>query len=122
LELLGASVNGNQPDQTFTVNYTDGTSQTFTQSISDWHTPQSYAGETAVVSSSYRDTHQGGRDYKGPFDVYGYAFTLDSTKTAESITLPGDSHVEVLAITMVATVTTPVELTTAASTAKVHLS
>ena len=24
---------------------------------------------------SYRDTHQGGRDNKGPFDVYGYAFT-----------------------------------------------
>ena len=37
VELLATGVNGNQPSQTFTVNYTDGTSQTFTQSISDWH-------------------------------------------------------------------------------------
>ena len=38
-------VNGNQANQTFTVNYSDGTSTSFTQSLSDWFTPQNYAGE-----------------------------------------------------------------------------
>ena len=42
LQFLALGVNGNQQSQTFTVNYTDGTSKTFTQSLSDWHTPQSY--------------------------------------------------------------------------------
>jgi len=122
LELLGAAVNGNQPSETFTVNYTDGSSQTFTQSISDWHTPQSYTGESVVVSSSYRNTSHGGRDYLGPFDVYGYAFTLDSTKSVESVTLPADSHIEVLAIDVVSIVTPPTDLTaTVAGTNEVDL-
>jgi hypothetical protein len=122
LELLGAAVNGNQPGTTFTVNYTDGSSQTYTQSVSDWHTPQSYAGESVVVSSDYRNTYHGGRDYKGPFDVYGYAFTLDSTKSVASITLPTDSHIEVLAIDVVAILAPPTDLTaTVEGTSEVDL-
>ena len=123
LNLLATAVNGNQPSVTFTVNYTDGTSQTFTQSISDWHTPQSYSGESVVVSSSYRNTEHGTKDCLGPFDVYGYSLTLNSAKTVESITLPADSHVEVLAITVAGLVTTPVESTPGiVSTAKTKLS
>ncbi|HTU25197.1 MAG TPA: hypothetical protein VMF30_07355, partial [Pirellulales bacterium] len=101
IDLLGAAVNGNQPDVTFTVTYTDGTTQTYTQSISDWHTPQSYSGESVVVNSSYRNTQQGGTDTKAPFDVYGYSLPLNTSKAVESITLTSDSHVEILAMTVV---------------------
>ncbi|HEX4145358.1 MAG TPA: fibronectin type III domain-containing protein [Pirellulales bacterium] len=123
VDLLAAGVNGNQPSQTFTVNYTDGTSTTITQSISDWHMPQAYSGESIVLSSPYRNTSVGGRDNAGPFDVYGYSFAVDSAKTVASITLPDNTNVEVLSISMVAGVAAPTDLTaTAESTTEVNLS
>jgi hypothetical protein len=51
--LLGSTVTANGVDfnlgAAFTVNYTDGTSDTFTQGMSDWLTPQGYAGESNVL-------------------------------------------------------------------------
>jgi hypothetical protein len=90
-------VNGNQANQTFTVTYTDGTTATFTQSISDWFTPQGYAGETTALTTAYRDT-SGGTEQAGPFNVYEYTLALDPTKAVSSVTLPEDGNVEVLAI------------------------
>jgi hypothetical protein len=100
LELLATGVDGNQPNQTFVVNYTGGTSQTFTQSLSDWYTPQGYAGESVALTMDYRNRFNSGRDRR-TFRVYDYAFNLDSSKTVSSITLPDNGHVEVLAITAV---------------------
>jgi len=111
VELLAAGVNGNQPDQTFTVNYTDGTSTTITQSISDWHMPQSYSGESIVLSTPYRNTSTGRTDDRGPFDIYGYSFAVNSAKTVASITLPDNSNVEVLSISVVGSVAAPTNLT-----------
>ncbi|MBV8145556.1 MAG: chitobiase/beta-hexosaminidase C-terminal domain-containing protein, partial [Gammaproteobacteria bacterium] len=54
LSLLASGVDGNQPNQVFTVNYSDGTSASFTQSLSDWHTPQNYVGESTVLTMPYR--------------------------------------------------------------------
>ena len=61
LELLATAVNGAQSNQTFTVTYTDGTTATFTQSISDWASPQNFFGETTAATTTYRDTSGGGR-------------------------------------------------------------
>jgi len=97
LSFLATGVDGNQPNQSFTVNYTDGTSQTFTQSISDWFTPQNYAGESIAAKTSYRNESNGSADDR-TFDVYGYSFSVDPTKQVASITLPNNSNVEVLAI------------------------
>ena len=97
LELLATGVNGSQPNQTFTVTYTDGTTATFTQSISDWAIPQGYAGESTALTTGYRDT-SGGMEQAGQFNVYEYTFALDSTKVVRSLTLPNDANVEVLAI------------------------
>ena len=101
VDLLATAVNGNQLSQTFTVNYTDGTSKVFTQSLSDWSKSQGYAGESVAVSTSYRNTYSGGQDHH-PFDVYGYSLAVDNTKTISSITLPNNANVDVLAITTVA--------------------
>ena len=100
LLLLADGVNGAQNGLTFTANYTDGTSSTFTQSFSDWAAPHSYAGESIAVSMPYRDGSNGGTG-AGPFYVYGYSFSLNASKTLESITLPIDSNLEILAMDLV---------------------
>jgi len=110
VDVLATSVNGNQANQTFTITYTDGTTQTVTQSISDWAMPQSYSGESIALSTSYRDTAKGGRT-SSTFDVYGYSFTVDSSKTIASITLPDNRNVDVLAITVVDSVSSASNLT-----------
>ena len=97
LALLATAVNGNQPNLTFTVNYTDGTKATFTQSVSDWFTPQNYSGESKAVTMAYRDRSNGTEDNR-TFFLYGYTFALNSAKTVRSLTLPNDANVEVLAI------------------------
>src|SRR5208337_3070621 len=99
LSFLATGVNGNQANQTFTVTYTDATTQTFTQSLSDWFTPQNYSGEATATTMAYRDTASGGKD-NHTFNVYGYSFALNSAKTVQSLTLPSNSNVEVLAATL----------------------
>ena len=99
LQFLALAVNGNQANQTFTVNYADGTTQTFTQSLSDWFSPQNYTGESKAVTMPYRDNSNGTKDNR-TFYVYGYSFSLDATKTVSSITLPNDANVKLLSVTL----------------------
>jgi len=100
LRILATAVNGNQASQTFTVTYTNGTTTTITQSLSDWFTPQSFSGESVAKSMAYRDTSGGTKD-DGTFDLYGYSFAINKTLTVKSIKLPSNSNVEVLAISLV---------------------
>ena len=102
MTMLATGVNGNQPSQSLTVNYTDGTSTPFSQSFSDWHTPQNYAGEGVAATMAYRDTSAGTEDPR-MFLLYGYSFALNGAKTVQSVTLPANSNVLVLAITLTTT-------------------
>jgi hypothetical protein len=111
LSLLATGVRGNQPNQTFVVTYTDGTTANFTQSLSDWHTPQNYAGESQALTMAYRLTPTGAIDNR-TFYLYGYSFTINSVKTVQSITLPNDRDVVVLAVDLS---NTPVSSTTPVS-------
>ena len=99
LQFLATAVNGNQTAQTFIVTYTDLSTATFTQSVSDWANPQSYAGETALLTMSYRDQSSGGSQTKN-VSVDGYVFTLDQTKTVKSITLPVNGNLIVMAMAL----------------------
>ena len=99
LLLLGTGVQGKQLSQTITVNYTDGTSAQFVQSFSDWSSPQNFPGEGEAVASSYRNSSSGSED-AGTFSLYAYQFALDPTRTVESITLPADPNVVLLAGTL----------------------
>jgi hypothetical protein len=92
LEILAASVNGNLASQTFTVTYTDNSTTTLTQSVSDWYTPQSYPGESIALTTAYRNMC-GGTEDKRTFDLYGYSFSINANKTVKSLTLPGPSTV-----------------------------
>lgn len=66
LKMLATGVNGAQTSQTFTVTYTDNSTSTFTQSLSDWHTSSGYSGESVVYTMGYRDTSTGGRIRRHP--------------------------------------------------------
>jgi hypothetical protein len=101
LLMLAAAVNGNQAAQSFTLNYTDGTSKVFTQSISDWATPASYSGEYGSSVMAYRNTFTGGRDSAQQIHVYAYAFPVDGSKIPASWVLPANNNVGILAITLV---------------------
>jgi len=96
LNLLAASVNGSHANQTFVLTYTDGTTTTLTQSVSDWYTAQNYTGESIAVTMAYRINQYGVIDTHVT-DVYGYSFAIDSTKTVKSLQLPGSRNVVVLA-------------------------
>jgi hypothetical protein len=99
LSFLATAVNGNQPNQTFVVTYTDGTTDTFVRDISDWFTPQGYAGESDAVDLAYRDLSGGTRDNRA-FHVYGYSLSLRPGKTVQSIRLPTNRNVNVLAMSL----------------------
>jgi subtilase family serine protease len=99
LKLLATGVNGSQPAQKFTVTYTDGTIASFTQSLSDWCTPQYYSGESQAVPMSYRDNSTGTIDTRSLY-LYGYSFTLNVAKTVKSIALPQNRNVVVMAIAL----------------------
>lgn len=100
VRLLATGVNGNQTNQKFTVAYTDGTTSSFIQNLSDWCTPQNYPGESNAVSMGYRDNSTGTRDTRTVM-LYGYTLNLSSGKTVKSITLPSNRNVVVLAISLV---------------------
>ena len=105
LDLLATGVNQNQPNQTFTVTYTDGTKATFVQSISDWNTPQGYLRESQAIKMAYRDKSNGTKDTR-IYYVYGYMLPLDSSKTVSSITLPKNVNVNMLAADLIPAVST----------------
>ena len=107
-----------QPGQQFVVHYTDGSTQTITQGISDWLSGPSY-GESVAVSMSYYDASDGQSNGTNPLhtfsvggyspdsqgdsplptpDVYQYTFALDPTKQVSYITLPTDLNVKILAM------------------------
>ena len=100
VELLATGVEGGQESQVFTITYADGTSSSVTQSLSDWYESSGYKGETEAVDVPYRLIGDGSKDPR-TFHLYGYSFKLDRSKTVRSITLPGNEHVLVFAITLV---------------------
>ena len=73
LYILDFGVNGSQPNQTFKVTYSDGTSTTVQQGVSDWSAPQNYAGEYAVFTSPYRLLPSGTQDDR-PYTLYGFRY------------------------------------------------
>jgi len=99
LKLLATGINSNQTSQRFTVTYTDGTTTAITQSMSDWFTPQNYAGESQAMTMNYRDNSTATTE-GAAFHLYGYSFALNNAKTVRSITLPQNRNIVVLAMTL----------------------
>jgi hypothetical protein len=101
LRMLGAAVQGNHFNQSFVVTYTDGTTDTFIQSMSDWTGPQNYPGETIVLTMPYQLRVQG--TLNKPAYVYGYTFAINSAKTVLSLSLPKNRDIVVLSVALSST-------------------
>jgi hypothetical protein len=99
LTLLGAAVEATQLAHALTVHYSDGTSSRLSQNFSDWYTPEGYSGENEAVAMAYRNVADGSKDAR-TFNLYAYSFALDPTKVIQSVTLPYDPDVVVLAATL----------------------
>ncbi len=100
LQLLATGFNGEQSAQTITVNYADGKSAQFTQSFSDWYSPSFNTGESFAVISPYQVHSDGTKSTNGPFNLYAYVFVLDPNRPVQSVTLPDNPEVVVLAATL----------------------
>jgi alpha-L-fucosidase 2 len=98
LNILAYAIGGSQASQTFTIHYTNGTTSTATQGISDWGIPAGYSGETQVAHTAYRNIYTGGESSAWPAYVYGYTLPVNSSLTVSSITLPANSNVIVLGV------------------------
>ncbi len=102
LRLLATAVDGNQRRQIFTVTYADGTSASFTQTLSDWssagedHIP----GQSSAVHVPYRLAGDGTTDANA-FGLFAYRFALDPGKEVRSLTLPANRNVVLFATTLV---------------------
>ncbi len=100
LQMLGTGIKGSQPNQTISVAYTDGSSSTLTQSLSDWSAPQNFIGESDALTMAYHDGSSGAAENQTTY-LYRYLFGLDNTRTVSSVTLPDDSNMESVALTLV---------------------
>jgi hypothetical protein len=107
LQMLATGIEGDQASQTITVTYTDNSTSQFTQSFSDWCSALnsggcvstgSNPGESVAVAMPYRDTTTG-PDTR-VFYLYHYSFALNTSKTVQSLTLPNNRDVVVLAVTL----------------------
>ena len=56
--MLAVGVNNNSNNEVSKATYTDSTSSSFTQSLSDWANPQAFAGESIVLSSGCAEQHR----------------------------------------------------------------
>jgi alpha-mannosidase len=100
LRLLAIGLNGSQDLQNFTVNYADGTSSSFAQSLSDWSDTGNTKGESLATAMAYRVMESGSKD-TDPFYTHAYSFNLDPEKAVQSISLPANRDVVILGITLV---------------------
>jgi hypothetical protein len=106
LELLATGIEGNQASQSITVTYADGSNGHFSQSFSDWCSALNGGcastggnpGESVAVAMPYRDTGTGTDNRV--FYLYHYSFTLNSAVGVQSLTLPNNRDVIVLAATL----------------------
>jgi len=83
LAFLGASTNGTQGG-TGTVYYSDGTSQQFTASFSDWWAPTSK--DQVVAAMSYGNQPSG--QYQHTASLYYTSVPIESGKTVIAVALP----------------------------------
>ena len=87
LGILGATADGDAYG-TFTVTYTDGTSQQTQVKFTDWASPAPRFGNEVAITTSYRNP--GKTQENVGVHIYYAGIAVDSTKTLKNVTLPTD--------------------------------
>jgi hypothetical protein len=99
LNLAGAAVNGSQQNQKLTLTFTDGSTAVWTQSFSDWSSPQNYDQESIVQTQTYVNSASGVTSQRYNY-VYGYSYAIPYGKALASVTLPDTANVRILDLQM----------------------
>ena len=99
LKLLGTAVGGNQENQVLQVHYTDGSTDTFRGSLSDWFSQGVYPNESLAIRPAYR-TNSDGTHAAQPFNIYLYTVPLKQNRRVKSITLPNNPKAVFLSMTL----------------------
>ncbi|WP_239163006.1 glycoside hydrolase family 3 C-terminal domain-containing protein [Paractinoplanes rishiriensis] len=89
LGLIGTGTSGTASGPA-TVTYTDGSTQEFTLTYTDWYANNPAAGGSIVASFAYHNTATGRRDRK--VSLYYASVPLDPAKTVRYLTLPDVSR------------------------------
>jgi hypothetical protein len=98
LYMLGAAANGAQQNQPFTVTYDDQLGPVTTPvSLSSWDSFQNFQGESVVKTTNYANNQQGA-PVPGTYNVYGYSIPLDPGRLVQSLTMPPNLNVTILAL------------------------
>lgn len=98
VHILAAAVNGNQLNQPFTVTYTDNSTVTQNISLSDWFASAPQPSEHFAVAL---DTRWGpSATQYGNIHLFTYTILLNSSKAVKSLTLPNNTNVKVVALTL----------------------
>lgn len=94
LGFIGAATNGGSTGKGL-ITYTDGTTQEYTLSFSDWCAPTVQYGNTVVATMSYRNTPSGRQNVKNR--LYYADVNLQKGKTVANVQLPtttgGQMHI-----------------------------
>jgi hypothetical protein len=98
LYILLLTTGGAQADNTFGVSYTQGAPETFTRSLSDWTSSSLAADESWGVTAPFHWTKTGKR--YGAYHVSVLRLPLDPSRIPAQLTLPQNSHLKILAITV----------------------
>lgn len=95
LGFLGAATNGNQT-ATGTLTYTDGTTQQFSLTLTDWFSQTPAAGDQLVATTPYLNRTNGKPIV--PVSLFSTTVPLASGKTVASVTLPSNSNMHVFSV------------------------
>lgn len=108
LRLLAFITNAPSRTVNFVVTYSDSSTDTINQSISDWFYGYGnhFTNETVVKSMSTRIAPNGNQSSASVF-MYQYVIPVDSTKNAVSITLPSTEFTYVCSITQATQIAQP---------------
>lgn len=98
IALLATPTNNSGGTRTFSLNYSDGSSQPVNQNMSnDWCISQSVAGESVAVTPAYRNQFNGTMQYLS-CSAYTYTLDVNTAKTLSSISLPNSYGLKIIAI------------------------
>jgi len=102
LYMLGAMVNNIGAGQTFIVTYTDNSTTTFNQNMSDWFNAAGWPGESVLNCSEQRNYSDGTSHSVQPDSVcvYGYQIPLNANKTVKSVQLPDTRNIVILSMNL----------------------
>ena len=101
VRMLGAGEYGTQSNQQIRVNFTDGTSEIWTQTFTDWATkPDAKTADGEFLVNAGTRIDQLGNQTETTANVYGYSYPVPAGKTVQSLTLPNNNRVGILAISL----------------------